>query len=66
MKILDGDFSLDRKKLTFYFTAEGRVDFRSLVADMAGDYGKLFASSKLVRVRKQNLGGLGRCGQSAG
>jgi len=35
MKLIDVDFTFDRKKAVFYFTAEGRVDFRELVKDMA-------------------------------
>jgi len=35
MKLLKAEYTLDRKKLTFYFTADGRIDFRMLVKDLA-------------------------------
>ena len=64
MEILDADFSFDKKKLTFYFTSESRVDFRSLVADMAGDYGKIIRLQQVgVREEAAIIGGLGRCGR---
>lgn len=64
MEILDADFSFDRKKLTFYFTAENRVDFRSLVSDMAGDYGKIIRLQQVgAREEAAIMGGLGRCGR---
>lgn len=64
MEILDADFSHDRKKLTFYFTAESRVDFRSLVADMAGDFGKIIRLQQVgAREEAAIMGGLGRCGR---
>lgn len=64
MKILDADFSFDKKKLTFYFTAEGRVDFRALVSDMAGDFGKLIRLQQIgPREQATILSGLGRCGR---
>ena len=36
MKLVDAEYTLDRAKLLFYFTADGRVDFRDLVKDLAG------------------------------
>src|SRR5690606_34045449 len=36
MKLVDVEFTFDRNKIIFYFTAEGRVDFRELVKDLAG------------------------------
>lgn len=64
MEILDADFSFDKKKLTFYFTSESRVDFRSLVADMAGDYGKIIRLQQVgAREEAAIMGGLGRCGR---
>lgn len=65
MEILGGDFSFDKKKLTFYFKAENRVDFRSLVADMAGDFGKLIRLQQIgPREESTIIGGIGRCGRT--
>ena len=36
MKLVDVEYTLDRSKILFYFTADGRVDFRDLVKDLAG------------------------------
>ena len=41
MQILDAELSFDEKKLTFYFAAPARIDFRSLVSDMVKHFGKL-------------------------
>jgi cell fate regulator YaaT (PSP1 superfamily) len=38
MKLIDAEFSFDRSKIIFYFTAEGRVDFRDLVKDLANAF----------------------------
>ena len=38
MKLIDAEFRFDGLKLIFYFTAEGRVDFRELVRDLAGTF----------------------------
>ena len=38
MKIIDAEYQYDRHKLTFYFEAEGRVDFRELVRELFGVY----------------------------
>jgi len=64
MKILDADLSFDEKKLTFYFSAEGRIDFRSLVADMVGSFRKIIRLQQIgPRDEMRLFGGLGRCGQ---
>jgi len=64
LKILDAELSFDKKKLTFYFTAEGRVDFRSLVADMVGDFGKIIRLQQIgPRDEARLCGGYGKCGQ---
>ena len=38
MKLVDAEYTLDRSKLVFYFTADNRVDFRELVKDLAGQF----------------------------
>jgi len=64
MKILDADLSFDEKKLTFYFSAENRVDFRSLVADMLGSFRKIIRLQQIgPRDETRLFGGYGRCGQ---
>ena len=64
MQLLDAELSFDEKKLTFYFTAEGRVDFRSLVSDLASTFKKLIRLQQVgARDEARFLGGFGRCGQ---
>ncbi len=64
MKLVDAEYSFDNSKILFNFTAEGRVDFRNLVKDLAG---VLHARIELhqigVRDEAKKLGGLGICGQ---
>jgi cell fate regulator YaaT (PSP1 superfamily) len=63
MKISLVDFSLNGKKVTFYFTAEGRVDFRQLVRDLSTRFS---ARVKMVQVGARDesalVGGIGVCG----
>jgi len=64
MEILDADQSLDGKKLTFYFSAPGRVDFRSLVSELASTFQKLIRLQQVgARDRARFAGGTGRCGE---
>jgi cell fate regulator YaaT (PSP1 superfamily) len=64
MKILDADLSFDQKKLTFYFSADGRIDFRGLVADMAGDFRKIIRLQQIsARGETKLFGGFGKCGR---
>lgn len=64
MKILDVDLSFDEKKLTFYFSAEGRIDFRALVSDMAGEFGKIIRLQQVgAREETKHFGGFGKCGR---
>lgn len=64
MKILDVNLSFDGKKLTFYFSASGRIDFRSLVADMAGDFRKIIRLQQIgARDEMRLSGGFGKCGR---
>jgi len=64
MKIIDADLSPDEKKLTFYFSAEGRVDFRSLVSDLARAFQKLIRLQQIgPRDEAKILKGIGKCGR---
>jgi len=64
IKILDADLSIDQKKLTFYFSADGRVDFRSLVSDMAKSFNKLIRLQQVgARDEAKYFGGIGKCGR---
>jgi cell fate regulator YaaT (PSP1 superfamily) len=64
LKILDADFSFDEKKLTFYFSADGRVDFRSLVADMVGSFNRIIRLQQIgPRDEMKLYGGFGKCGR---
>ncbi|AKM81912.1 TPA: stage 0 sporulation protein [Candidatus Berkelbacteria bacterium] len=64
MKILDADLSFDQKKLTLYFSADGRIDFRALVADMVGDFNKLIRLQQVgPREETKLFGGFGKCGR---
>ncbi|MFA5142792.1 MAG: stage 0 sporulation family protein [Candidatus Omnitrophota bacterium] len=65
MKLIDAEFSFDRSKIIFYFTAEGRVDFRDLVKDLANLF-KTRIELKQIGVRDEAkiLGGLGPCGRA--
>lgn len=64
MELLDADISFDGKKITFYFSAPGRVDFRSLVSELASTFQKLIRLQQVgARDRSRHCGGIGRCGQ---
>lgn len=64
MKILDADLSFDQKKLTFYFSANGRIDFRLLVSDMAKSFNKLIRLQQVgSRDEAKYFGGIGKCGR---
>ncbi|MFA4991514.1 MAG: stage 0 sporulation family protein [Candidatus Omnitrophota bacterium] len=65
MRLVDAEYSFDGTKLIFYFTAEGRVDFRELVKDLAHIF-KLRIELKQIGVRDEArmLGGFGHCGRS--
>lgn len=65
MKLIDAEFSFDRSKVIFYFTADGRVDFRDLVKDLANAF-KTRIELKQIGVRDEAkiLGGLGPCGRA--
>ncbi len=64
MKLVDAEYTLDRSKIVFYFTADGRVDFRELVKDLAGVFHIRIELRQIgVRDESKMLGGLGICGQ---
>jgi len=63
MKLVDIEFQFDRNKITFYFTAEHRVDFRALVRDLAAEHKTRIELRQIgVRDEAKRLGGLGICG----
>jgi len=64
MKLVDVEYAFDRSKLTFYFTSEGRVDFRELVRDLASVFHTRIELRQIgVRDEAKALGGLGPCGR---
>lgn len=63
MKLLNADYTLDRGKLTIEFTAEGRVDFRELVKDLASTFKTRIELRQIgARDTAKHLGGIGPCG----
>jgi len=64
MKLVDAEFTFDKQKLVFYFTAEDRVDFRQLVRDLAQQF-KTRIELRHIQVRDEAkiVGGLGVCGR---
>lgn len=64
MKVSDAEWQWDRKKLTIYFTSENRVDFRSLVRDLAGLFRTRIELRQIgARDEARRLDGVGRCGR---
>lgn len=65
MKLIDVEYTFDRNKIIFYFTADGRVDFRELVKDLASVFRTRIELRQIgVRDEAKMLGGLGPCGRS--
>ena len=64
MKLIDAEYTFDNNKVLFYFTADGRVDFRELVKDLAGVF-KTRIELRQIGVRDETkiLGGIGICGR---
>ncbi|MEY3048270.1 MAG: hypothetical protein RLZZ382_372 [Bacteroidota bacterium] len=64
MKISDVEYQADLSKATFYYTAEGRVDFRQLIKDMADAF-KVRIEMRQIGSRQESarLGGIGSCGR---
>jgi len=64
MKLVEVEYTFDMSKIIFYFTAEGRVDFRDLVKDLAAIFRTRIELRQIgVRDEAKMLGGLGSCGR---
>ena len=64
MKLVDVEYTFDNNKILFYFTADGRVDFRELVKDLASVFKTRIELRQIgVRDEAKMLGGLGVCGK---
>lgn len=64
MKLVDVEYTFDTTKLLFYFTADGRIDFRELVKDLAAIYKTRIELRQIgVRDEVKMLGGYGQCGR---
>lgn len=64
MKLIDVEYTFDHNKVLFYFTADGRVDFRDLVRDLAGVFKTRIELRQIgVRDESKMMGGLGICGR---
>ena len=64
MKLVNVEYTFDNSKILFYFTADGRVDFRALVKDLASVFRTRIELRQIgVRDEAKMLGGLGICGK---
>lgn len=65
MKLIDTEYTFDNNKILFYFTADGRIDFRELVKDLASVF-KTRIELRQIGVRDETkvLGGMGICGRA--
>ncbi len=64
MKLVDVEYTFDNNKVLFYFTADGRIDFRDLVRDLAGVFKTRIELRQIgVRDEAKMVGGLGICGR---
>jgi cell fate regulator YaaT (PSP1 superfamily) len=64
MKVVETETTLDRKKIIFYFTADGRIDFRELVRELAARFRTRIEMRQIgVRDEVKLLGGIGACGR---
>lgn len=64
MKMVDVEYTFDNSKIIFYFTADGRIDFRNLVKDLAAVFRTRIELRQIgVRDEAKMLGGLGSCGR---
>ena len=65
MKLIDAEYTFDNNKVLFYFTADGRIDFRELVKDLAAVF-KTRIELRQIGVRDETkiLGGIGICGRT--
>ncbi len=65
MKLIDAEYTFDNNKVLFYFTADGRIDFRDLVKDLAAIFKTRIELRQIgVRDETKMLGGIGICGRS--
>ena len=64
MKLIEAEYTFDNSKVLFYFTADGRIDFRELVKDLAGIF-RMRIELRQIGVRDETkiLGGMGICGR---
>ena len=64
MKLIEAEYTFDASKLTFYFTADGRIDFRDLVKDLASTFRTRIELRQIgIRDEAKLMGGLGVCGR---
>ncbi len=64
MKLIEAEYTFDGAKLTFYFTADGRIDFRDLVKDLASTFKTRIELRQIgIRDEAKFMGGLGVCGR---
>lgn len=64
MRLVDAEYTFDNTKVIFYFTADGRIDFRNLVKDLASIFKTRIELRQIgVRDEAKMLGGLGNCGR---
>ena len=65
MKLIDAEYTFDNNKVLFYFTADGRIDFRELVKDLAAVF-KTWIELRQIGVRDETkiMGGVGICGRA--
>ena len=64
MKLIDAEYTFDNNKVLFYFTADGRIDFRELVKDLAAVFKTRIELRQIgVRDEAKILGGIGICGR---
>lgn len=65
MKLIDAEYTFDNNKVLFYFTADGRIDFRELVKDLAGVFRTRIELRQIgVRDETKIRGGVGVCGRA--
>ncbi len=65
MKLVEAEYTFDNNKILFYFTADGRVDFRELVKDLASVFRTRIELRQIgIRDEAKMLGGLGICGRN--
>jgi cell fate regulator YaaT (PSP1 superfamily) len=64
MRLVDAEYLFDKRKIIFYFTADGRIDFRELVKDLAGTFRTRIELRQIgVRDEARLIGGIGQCGR---